>query len=88
MYFFKYLLRSRIHLKKLVLNKYKRYNFLLVEINSCPKCISNNLDLQIVLVDYLLKTKNEFKDLKKQKIQDILIRTTKHAFSLIWLMVF
>ena len=35
-----------------------------------------------------LYVKKEFKDLKKQKIQDILIRTTKHAFSLIWLIVF
>ena len=32
-------------------------------------------DLHIVLVNHLQKTKNGYKNLKKQKIQDIFIKT-------------
>ena len=41
-----------------------------------------------MLVDHLLKTKNEYKNLKKQEIQDIFIKTNKIklAFKTTWLM--
>ena len=47
----------------------------------------SKLDLHIVLVDRLLKTTKEYKNLKKQEIQDIFIKTNqkKVAFSMIWL---
>ena len=38
-----------------------------------PKIYLNNLNLRIVLVVYLLKTKKEFKNLWKQDIQIIFI---------------
>ena len=34
-----------------------------------------HLDLHIVLVDHLQKTKNEYKNLEKQEIHDIFIKT-------------
>ena len=34
----------------------------------------DNLDLLKVLVDYLLKTKKEYKNSKKQEIQDIFMK--------------
>ena len=39
-------------------------------------------------VDHLVKTKKELKNLKKQKIQDIFIKTnlTKLIFNMIWLL--
>ena len=40
-------------------------------INLCLKCIKNNQNLLIALVDHLLKTKKEFRNLKKQEIQTI-----------------
>ena len=45
-------------------------------------------DLLIVLVVHLLKTKKEFKNLKKQEIQTIFTKMSliKHAFNMIWLM--
>ena len=45
------------------------------------------LGLHIVLVDRLLKTTKEYKNLKNQEIQDIFIKTNqkKLAFSMIWL---
>ena len=36
-----------------------------------PEIHLNNLNLPTVLVDHLLKTKKESKNLKKQEIQDI-----------------
>ena len=41
-----------------------------------------------MLVDHLLKTKKEFKNLKKQEIQTIFTKMNliKHAFNMIWLM--
>ena len=40
----------------------------------------------IVLVDHLLKTKKEFKNLKKQDIQAIFTKMNliRHAFNMIW----
>ena len=37
----------------------------------------SKLDLHIVLVDRLLKTTKEYKNLKKQEIQDIFIKTNQ-----------
>ena len=48
--------------------------FLLAGDNSCLKCISGSLDLRLVLVGRLLKTKKEYTNLKKQEIQDIFLR--------------
>ena len=39
------------------------------------KCIQGSLDLHIVLVDHLLKTKKEYKNLKRQEIHDIFIHS-------------
>ena len=39
------------------------------------KHIYGSLDLPIVLVDHLLKTKSEYKNLRKQEIQGIFIET-------------
>ena len=52
------------------------------------KIIIDNLDLHIVLVDYLQKTKKESKILKKQEIHDIFIKTNhiKLVFSMAWQM--
>ena len=45
-------------------------------------------DLVIVLVDHLLKTKKEFRNLKKQEIQTIFtkINLIRLAFNMIWRM--
>ena len=45
------------------------------------------MDLLIVLVDHLLKTKKEFKKLKKQEIHAIFAKMNliKLAFNTIWL---
>ena len=40
-----------------------------------PEIHLRNLNLLIVLVDHLQKTKNEYKNLKKQEIHDIFIKT-------------
>ena len=39
------------------------------------KFMPDNLDLRIVVMDRLQKTKKEYKYLKKQKIRDIFIKT-------------
>ena len=39
------------------------------------KQVFNNQDVLLVLVDHLLKTKKEDKNLKKQEIQDKFIKT-------------
>ena len=45
--------------------------FWLAGINVCLKCIYNSPNLLIELVDHLQKTKKQFKNLKKQEIQDM-----------------
>ena len=39
------------------------------------KCISGSQNLHIVRVDHSLKTNKKYKNLKEQKIHDILIKT-------------
>ena len=58
-------------------------NFLLAGYKFMPE-----MYLLIVLADYLIKTKREFKKLKKQDIQDIFIKTNKIqlVFNMTWLM--
>ena len=41
---------------------------------SLPK-MGSRLDLHIVLVDHLLKTKKEYKNIRKQEIQEVFIKT-------------
>ena len=55
-----------------------------------PEMHLNNLDLLIALVDHLLKTRKEFKNLKKQEIQAIFAKTNmiRLVFNMIWLMEF
>ena len=52
-----------------------------------PEMHLNNLDLLIALVDHLLKTRKEFKNLKKQEIQAIFAKTNliRHAFNLAYM---
>ena len=47
-----------------------------------------SLDLRIVLVDHLQKTKEESKNLKKQEIHGIFLKTNqiKLVFNMTWLM--
>ena len=45
--------------------------FLLAGDRLCLKCIEDNLNLPTMLVDHLLQTKKEFKNLKRQEIQNI-----------------
>ena len=40
----------------------------------CWKCIQDSQNLRIVLVDHSVKTKKEYKSLKKQAIHDIFIK--------------
>ena len=58
--------------------------FLLAGDKYMPEMHLNNLDLLIALVDHLLKTRKEFKNLKKQDIQAIFAKTNliRHAFNL------
>ena len=49
--------------------------FLLTGDKVMPEMHLYSLDLHIVLVDHLQKTKKEYKNLKKQEIQDIFIKT-------------
>ena len=65
-------------------------NFLLASDKFMPEMHLKNPDLLIVLlVDHLLKTRKEFKNLKKQEIRAIFTKMNliRHAFSTIWLMV-
>ena len=52
------------------------------------ECIWGNLDLHVVLVEHLQKTKKEFKNLQKQEIQNVFIKTNwiKFVFNKKWLM--
>ena len=52
------------------------------------ECIWGNLDLHLVLVEHLQKTKKEFKNLQKQEIQNVFIKTNwiKFVFNKKWLM--
>ena len=47
----------------------------------------NRPNLLIVLVNHLLKTEKEFKNLNKQEIQDLFTKTNKIklSFNMIWL---
>ena len=47
------------------------------------------LDFDIVLVGYLLETKKGYKNLKKQEVEHIFIKTnwTKSVFKIVWLKV-
>ena len=62
--------------------------FLLAGDKFMPKRHLKQSDLLIVLVDHLLKTKKEFKNLKKQEIRPIFTKMNliRLAFNMIWLM--
>ena len=62
--------------------------FLLAGDKFMPEMHLKNQDLLVVLAGHLLKTKKEFKNLKKQEIQAIFteMNLIKHVFSMIWLM--
>ena len=49
--------------------------FLLAGDKLSLKCISDSLDLRIVFMDKLLKTKEEYNNSKKQELQDTFIKT-------------
>ena len=51
-------------------------NFYKQEINLYLNCIEENVDLQKVLMDHLQKTKKVYNNLKKQEIQDTIIKTS------------
>ena len=63
-------------------------NFLLAGHKHMAECIWGNLDLHVVLVEHLQKTKKEFKNLQKQEIQNVFIKTNwiKFVFNKKWLM--
>ena len=42
--------------------------------NSCAKSIEDSLELRIALVNHSLKTKKEYKNLKKQEMSYIFIK--------------
>ena len=48
---------------------------LLAGIYLCLKFFSDSLDLHMVLLDHLQKAKKEYKNLKKQEIHDVVIKT-------------
>ena len=62
--------------------------FLLAGDKFMPEIHLKQPDLLILLVEHLLKTKKEFKNLKKQEIQAIFteMNLIKHAFNMMWLM--
>ena len=62
--------------------------FLLAGDKFMPEMHLKNQDLLLVLAGHLLKTKKEFKNLKKQEIQAIFteMNLIKHAFNMMWLM--
>ena len=55
--------------------------------NSCAKSIEDSLELRIALVNHSLKTKKEYKNLKKQEMSHIFIKTIliNPAFCMTWL---
>ena len=61
--------------------------FLLAGNKLMPEMQLKQPDLLIVLVDHLLKTRKEFKNLKKQEIQTIItkINLIRLALNMIWL---
>ena len=70
------------------LSYYEKTNREWGKINSHPDYGYNSLDLHIALVDHIQKTKKESKNLKKQGIHDIFIKTNhiKLVFKMTWLM--
>ena len=62
--------------------------FLLAGYRFMPEMYLSSLDLLKVLVEHLLKTKKEFKNLKKQETQNIFteMNLIKVVFNMIWLM--
>ena len=62
--------------------------FLLAGDKFMPEMHLKQRDLVIVLVDHKLKTKKEFRNLKKQEIQTIFIKINliRLAFNMIWRM--
>ena len=63
------------------------HHFLLAGNKFMPKILKNQ-NLLIVLADYLLKTKEGFKNLKKQEIQTIFTKMNliRLVFNMTWLM--
>ena len=64
-------------------------NFYWQVINLCQKCIYDNQDLLIVLVDHLQKIKKGLKSLCKVVIRILFTKMNliKHVFNMIWPMV-
>ena len=62
--------------------------FLLAADKFMPEIHLKQPDLLILLVEHLLKTKKEFKNLKKQEIQAIFTKMNliRLVFNMIWLM--
>ena len=62
--------------------------FLLAGDKFMPEMHLNNQDLLIVLVDHLLKTEEELKNLKKQETQTIFTKMNliRLVFNMTWLM--
>ena len=53
-----------------------------------PEMHLKNKDLLIVLLEHLLKTKKEFKNLKKKEIQNIFTKVNEitRVFNMMWIM--
>ena len=64
----------KIHLKKVIILDHQEQKFF---VNSCLKYIYDNLHLFIALMNDLLKTMDEYKNLKRREIQDTLSKWTR-----------
>ena len=62
------------------------HKFFLTGDKFMPEMHLRQPDLLVVLVDHLLKTKKEFKNIKKQKIQTMFTKMNliKLVFNMIW----
>ena len=62
--------------------------FLLAGDKFMPEMHLKNKDLLIVLLEHLLKTKKEFKNLKKKEIQNIFTKVNEitRVFNMMWIM--
>ena len=62
--------------------------FLLAGDKFMPEIHLKNKDLLIVLLEHLLKTKKEFKNLKKKEIQNIFTKVNEitRVFNMMWIM--